>query len=172
MRGLSVALVGLVCLAALGSGSALAQYPPPNGNCTVTPSDPNPGTGATIQLTVTATKGSGETDPGAAGKAVLVSQPGTGASVAPGTFTTGPDGRAVLTVQTGSAPGQLSVNVDCGVDRVAGVRIPVGVPPTPPSTGTGTSSSSSLPLAPVWLLGSVLLLGGIGARLAVRRARR
>jgi len=139
MRTLRVALLCLSGLVALSVGVALAQYPTPEGNVTATPSDPNPGVEATIQLTVTATTATGGGAAGASCTAAISSQPGTGASVSPTTFVTGSNGQAVLTVQTGSASGQLRLSIVCGA-RTAAITLPVGAPPAPPATGTGIES--------------------------------
>ncbi len=175
MRVFRFAFVSLVGMVALGLTAALAQYPSPNGNVTGTPTNPNPGTGATVQLTITATTVSGAIDPNAACTAAIASQPGTGASVAPTSFTTGSDGRAVLTVQTGSASGQLKINVVCG-SRTAGIVLAVGAPPSAPNTGTGRASDvqsgRSWQMAVIPLLALGVMLGTFGLRRSARRFRR
>ena len=174
MTTFRLVLVSLVALMAFGASAAFAQYPNPNGNVTGTPSNPNPGTGTTVQLTITATTASGAVDANAACTSAIASQPGTGASVAPASFTTGSDGRAVLTVQSGSASGQLKINVVCG-SRAAGVVLAVGAPPTAPNTGTAGQESQSergwLFIA-IPLLAVVAALGVLGLRKTATRDQR
>ncbi len=138
MRTLRVALLCLSGLVALSVGVALAQYPRLRERHSDTV-DPNPGVEATIQLTVTATPARGGAAAGASCTAAISSQPGTGASVSPTSFVTGSNGQAVLTVQTGSASGQLRLSIVCGA-RTAAITLPVGAPPAPPATGTGIES--------------------------------
>lgn len=175
MLKLRVALLCLTGIVALGAGVALGQYPQPGGNVTATPSNPNPAVGATVQLTVTATTATGAVDPNVSCTAAISSQPGTGASVSPTTFTTGSNGQAVLTIQTGSASGQLGLSVVCGA-RTTAITLPVGAPPAAPATGMGTEPRSlqgwDSGMRTMALAGLAMVLTLVGVWKFARRAAR
>jgi hypothetical protein len=162
MQPISRTIIAIVAVAALGAGTALAQYPPPGGNITTST--------AGNQLTVTVSTQSGAPSPNVVCVASVGSQPGTGASVSPTNFTTNAQGRAVLNVTPGSGTGQVRIDIACGTLSASAV-LPVGAQPAPPSTGSGgeDSSSSGLPLA---LFGGALALAAVAGLAGYRRLSR
>ena len=124
---------------ALPVSAALAQYPPAGGNVTVTTSDPNPDTGATVNIPVAVLDATSGPVADAACTATVSSQPGSDASVSPPSFTTDSEGKATLSLSTGSSNGAVTVEVSCG-DLDATVTVPIGSI-SPPDTGAGLSSS-------------------------------
>jgi hypothetical protein len=164
-----LALVALA-LAALPAAAAFAQYPEPLGVCTVTPNQASVSPNSVATFTVQTRTAAGAPAGGVSGTAAVGS--GSGTVLTP-TFTTNSAGQATIQVQTGSNPGNLTLNVTCGALQTTGV-VSVSAPsvqPKPPDTGLGTASSDSLPIA--WmLLAGMAFLAAAGAATATVTVRR
>jgi hypothetical protein len=170
MNGLRILVV--IALAAVGLGaasSALAQYPQPAGSCTVSFSPSNPAPNSTVTVTVSVLTNQGGPASGVQGTASVSG--GSGASITP-TFTTGADGKATLTLQTGSSVANLTVSVVCGAANTSAV-LGVGATqqPGPPSTGQGSAAgdSSSFPVAWAAALVAAVAILGTGTAVVARR---
>lgn len=171
-------LISLIAaaLAALGLTAATAQYPAPQGSCSVSAGSATAPANTTISFTVTVLTGDGAPAAGVQGVASIISQPGSGATIVNPNYTTGADGKAVIQVQSGDTAGQITLGVTCGtlsassiVSVVAGVTAPT---PKPPVTGDGASAGGSdAPMA--WGLAGALavIVAGAGAG-AITFARR
>jgi len=145
MKGILIALTVSAALL-LGSSAAIAQYPQPTGNLTLTSPTVTATTGASITLTCELRDTSGAPIAGAPCTFTIESEPGTDAAVGSKvvTKTTDANGIATTVLQTGSTPGQIVVSATSGTFRsvtVVTVTGPAGTPPaspvSPPSTGDG-----------------------------------
>lgn len=184
MRAAIVAIFAVASLA-LGATSALAQYPPPAGNIAVVPTTPNPPVGGETPFSIKLLSQAGVNESGTVCSARVASQPGAGAFVVPESFVTAADGSASLTLHSGSAAGEVKVEVKCG-EHTALATFAVGsknesapvpgaapqVPPLPPATGESTSrDGSSMPLAALFTaVGAAGLASVFGARRLRNRA--
>lgn len=179
MRAAIVAIFAAASLA-LGATAALAQYPPPAGNIAVVPTDPDPPVGGETPFTIKLLSQAGVNESGTVCSARVASQPGAGAFVVPESFVTAVDGSANLTLHSGSAAGEVKVEVKCG-EHTALATFAVGstnesapagapqLPPLPPATGESTSrDSSSLPLAALF---TIVGAAGLASVFGVRRLR-
>ena len=157
----------LISTAALLPATAAAQYPPPDGVCVITPSDPNPPADTTITVTVTSTDGDGHAE---AGILITLTVTGPGASSEPPSATSDGNGQATFTVQTGTGD-TITPAADCDGKKPTAI-IPVGKPPEPPETGTGTAGGNSdAVITPLLGLAVILAAGAGGLTLAARRSR-
>lgn len=182
MSGYRAIVLALFAVVGLGAGIALAQYPPPAGSgITVTPQNPNPPVGSNVQVTVVVREGTGSqiVSGGSQGQ-VLAALPtaytatvsgGSGATVSPASGTTDAQGRATLTVFTGTVAATLTVKVTTPAGLTGQATLFVGTAPAPPATGNaGFTEGSSFPTLPVAALGAVAVLAiGGGAGLYLRR---
>ena len=173
---LGVALVAGLALsvALVAGGVARAQYPPPGGNVTVTPSDPTPDVGDTVTLTIAVVDEDGNPVANQACVAQVTSQPGTGASVVNPNVQTDASGNATVQVNVGDTAGAVTVTVTCG-ELSGSAVLSVGQAPAPPETGTaGTLAESGRPNWQLLLIAGLaaLAVGGAGAAwLRVRVSR-
>jgi hypothetical protein len=113
MRAIRLIALSVASVLALSVSAAFAQYPAPAGSVGISLSTANPQVGSTVDATVRIIGPGGSTLGGASCSASVSG--GTGASVSPAEFTTGPDGSAALSVNTGSSAGQITVTVNCNV---------------------------------------------------------
>jgi hypothetical protein len=163
-------VVALIALAAFPAAIAVAQYPEPLGVCTVTPNQPSVAPNSVASFTVSTRTTGGQPAPNISGTVTLASGQGT---VLTPTFTTGANGTAVVQVQAGANPGNITLNVTCGPLQTTGV-VSVSTPavqPKPPDTGLGTSASEG-GLSLFWVLAGIALVGAAsaaGATVAIRR---
>ena len=163
-------LLLVVMATALPVSIVSAQYPPPQGACTVTPPAPPYLTGQTVIFVVTALKNDGSPDAGLTGTVTV-----TGGTAAP-TFTTDANGKAniavTITASTTTVGAQVGVKVSCaGISGSS--TISINTPqPKPPDTGFGTASEDdSFPFA--WLFGGLAAMSAAGAAAyAVARSRK
>lgn len=164
----------VAALAALGLTAATAQYPAPQGSCSVSAGSATAPANTTVSFTVTVLTGDGAPAAGVEGVASIISQPGSGATVVNPNYTTGTDGKAIIQVQTGDTAGQITLGVTCGtlnassiVSVVAGVQAPT---PKPPVTGDGSASGDSNATLAWGAAGALaVLLTGAGALTVARR---
>jgi hypothetical protein len=165
MKRMIVAVVVSAIVAMMAVAPAAAQYPPPTGSVAVAVSDQTPGVGetVTVDVVVSATQAA---VPGGGGHDILasVAKPaaltqappyactssvagGSGATVTPTSFNTDAQGKATLSVFTGTQPGQLTVSVKCG-ELSSQVILTVGgggATGTPPSSGGGQTPVPGAP---------------------------
>ena len=145
---------------ALSASTAAAQlYPDPQGVCVLTPAEPNPSLNTDTEIRLVLSDLSGNPLAGVASTAMLVSQPGGGATVAPLNFTTDANGQATLVLDTGDTAGLVTIETVCG-ELSANLNIPIGQPPGPPNTGTGPGSSLSMGASALAMAG--LAVGAVG----------
>ncbi len=178
---------GLIAAAALlasawGATAALAQYPPPTGNVTVTTSSATAPLGGTVTLTLTVKDVNGAPVANRACTLSIASQPGTGASVTPASATTNASGVVSANLSVGTTAGVVSVSANCGgVLGVASVNVG-GVQTAPssgvglPATGTGINSSGTSGITYVFIAlaaaGVLIALSAGGVTVASKRRRR
>jgi hypothetical protein len=169
--GALIALVASLLAVLPFGGTAHAQYPPPTGNVTVIAENMTPAVGTTVPVAATVRDQYGSVVAGVACTFVIVSQPGTSATVAPGPVSTDVNGVANTTLSTGTTAGTITVEAICGeltsqVSVVVGEPVAVGLPPT----GTG---DADMPAGVVWTLAMVAATAlGIGGMLVVATVRR
>ena len=170
--GILVALAASLLALPLFHGAARAQYPPPTGNVTLTAGTTTTTPGSSVPISATIRDQYGSVVAGVACTFSIISQPGTGASVVPGPFTTDLNGLARTTLSAGSTAGTIVVGALCG-ELSAQVSVvnsaAVGLPPT------GTSQADDTPAGMTWVLGiaagAALGIGGTLAVMVVRRTR-
>ena len=181
MKRILALLVTAVAASVTLAVPAAAQYPAPQEPITISVSNPNPGVGETVTINIVISGNQARAIDGDASGPLFVSarkpspamlqalafqqsapytctsavSGGSGATVNPTNFTTDDEGRASLSLFTGTQPGLLTVSVQCG-SLSSQVVIPVGgaaTPPAPPATGfgPGPSEGSSIP-GFAWLL--------------------
>lgn len=170
---LGVALVaGLALSVSLVSGGvARAQYPPPGGNVTVTPSDPTPDVGETVTLTIAVVDEDGNPVANQACVAQVTSQPGTGASVLNPNVQTDANGNATVQVNVGDTAGAVTVTVTCG-ELSGSAVLSVGEAPAPPETGTGGNLAEGNGATwRLFLIAGLAVLAASGAGAAWLRVR-
>ena len=158
------ALLGVLSIMLLATSTvAVAQYPGPAANITLTPSDATPEPGSTVTIAISVTDGDGEPVEGVGLTAEITSQPGDSAEIIdPANVTTGADGTASIDVFVGHDPGQVVVLVTAN-DLEASVVLSVGVDPIPPDTGTsGAASASDSSLIPGTMATVGIVAAGIG----------
>ena len=137
-----------IALALVSSaGAAVAQYPQPTGNLTLTSAAVSSPVGSDVLLTCALLDASGAPIGNAPCTFTIESEPGDDAAVGSKvvTRTTDASGVAVTTLKTGSTPGQVIVSATSGSFRsviVVSVAGATGLPPAasllrPPSTGDG-----------------------------------
>jgi hypothetical protein len=166
-------VLGIVATAFLALAQvALAQYPPPDGAVSVSPSDPIPELGSNTTLTVAVVDSAGAPIAGAVCTAEITSQPGSTASVVDPAVTTGADGIAKIDVAVGDSPGAVVVGITCG-DLEASIVLSAGATPGPPDAGSGgllfDDESGSFS---TYLIGGSLLIvvaGALVGSLALRK---
>ncbi|MGE5597276.1 MAG: hypothetical protein ACM3S1_14725, partial [Hyphomicrobiales bacterium] len=170
MRFLTAVLASAAMLGALAVAPAFAQYPPPGEPITITPSNATPAVGQTITLQIqvnqqqaaaignqgggvilaSAMKPGAATGPQAqAGLQVVACTAGVtggaGATVTPTSFNTDAQGRAELSLYTGTQPGTLTVGVTCGSNS-AQILVQVGAAtPTVTATAPGVEVTGTPP---------------------------
>ncbi len=150
-------LTAIVAAGALIPATAFAQYPPPDGNLTITVVDSN------TVVKVTATDAAGSP---VAGAVVSATVAGTGASISPASATTNSQGQAVFTLIAGT--GSVTVSATSG-ELTAQVVVPDEAP-SPPDTGKGTlSPTSDSFLATVFGTAAVMVLLAAGGIAVVSR---
>jgi hypothetical protein len=174
MRFRTIAVTA-AALVALGASQALAQYPPPLGSISASPSNPNPGLNSDTSVTVTVNSDAGVPAGSAACGATIASQPGTDATLSPSNFVTDAAGQATLILHTGSAPGQVTIAVTCGqlsANTVVNVGASPDDVPRPPDTGAGAATGQSGGSSPLpWALAAAVGITGGAAFLATTRRR-
>ena len=170
-------VVGLVMVASafgLSSMSAEAappqQYPPPCP-CAVTVSvgEATPDIEDCIPITCKATDTAGAPVVDLECRMSVVSQPGTDATVTPGSVTTDVNGEATAQLCAGSAAGSVVVEAEtdcCGstgqVEVAPGTALvlPPAEPGAPPATGAGTGGGDSWPASLIAICSAVALAAG------------
>ena len=165
------AIVASMILMAATAGVAHAQYPPPDGSVSVVASQTTAVAGQQVAITATLRDASGDPLADQACVAYVASQPGNSASVSPRDVTTDASGVVRTTLNVGTTPGTIQVEVICGtfagrVGVVLGVAQPALAPIELPSTGSGPGSDA---IGPTALL---LLTAGAVLMLLARRIRR
>ncbi len=161
-----LAVVTSTMLIASMAGTAHAQYPPPGSSLTVTAGQTTATAGQTVPITAVLRDNDGDVLANQACVARVARQPGTGASVSPTDVTTDGNGAARTTLNVGSTPGTIEVEVVCGTitGRVSVILSAAAQPPQSPielpSTGSGPDSQSG-GLTAVLLItaGAIALLG-------------
>jgi hypothetical protein len=159
---------------ALGMTAAIAQYPPPGGSIFLIASVPSPTVNSESSFTVRLVASDGSAADSVACTAVIASQPGTGASVSPGSFTTASDGTATLNIQSGNTAGDVTVSVACGqISALATLTVVSGSSagdPLPPNTGQGVATGDNgMPSSPGWL--ALGVIAAAAATFGIKRAR-
>jgi hypothetical protein len=171
---------GLVAAAAvtlLGAraGGVRAQYPPPEGSCTIATSSTTPDPHSSVAVAVTVLDINGNAVPGVATGLSISRQPGTDASlsgIAPATDSSGV-AKGALQVGTSSGVIGLSAHTDvvfCAATVVVGqgaVLAAVNLP----DTGTGPATHGDASAALVALVMGSLGIVAVGSALNWRRAR-
>lgn len=167
----------VVLLAAWHANSASAQYPPPNGNCTVTIDTARVDAGGSANVKIVVRDVNGNPVPNAAVTVVISKQPGSGASVTMNSSTTDANGVVTGTVKVGSTAGVVEVSATpqgtgCSAQVVAGQGA-VAPEVALPSTGTGTGSGGAQRgidgmLVLLTLAGAGVVAAGAAARRAAR----
>ena len=179
---IGIAVLGALIAAAVMAGGAAAQYPEAIGAVIVASGDTAPGPNETVPVTATVVDEDGNPVAGASCTFSVAGQPGAGASVEPGPFTTNSDGEVSTTLHSGSTGGNVTIAASCQLDGAeltaqtvvvvsgAGEAAP---PASLPDTGSGGGTGSDLML--VWgfaVAGALLALAGLTTvGLAWRRAR-
>lgn len=167
----AVAVLTLLLTTVLWADSAAAQYPPPTGNLVLEASSTSPPTGTAVSITATARDPSGVIVAGLSCTFAIVSQPGTGATVAPGPVISDVNGVAKTTLNVGGTAGTIVVRSTCG-DFSALVSVVAGAEAAAaqlPATGTGLDSSGTWALSTLALILGVATVAGAGAAWAARR---
>ena len=153
-------------------GQAGAQYPPPNGSLVLTAADGTPDLNSEVQVSAVIQDENGDAAAGVECTFAVTDQPGSGAIVDAGPFTTDAEGSVSTTLSTGASAGTIVVEATCGtlsaeVSLVAGEAAP---PASLPSTGTGGSESGT-----AWAFWALIAAGAAvalsGMALAWRRAK-
>ena len=139
-----IALLVSVSLAfLLATSAAIAQYPQPTGNLTLTASSTVSTTGADVLLACLLKDSAGNPNAGAPCTFTVVSGDAeVGSKVV--TKTTNASGTATTILKIGSTPGQIVVTASSGnfqstivVSVASGAGAPPAAPISPPSTGDG-----------------------------------
>ena len=138
MKGILVALTVFAAFV-MASNAAIAQYPQPTGNLTLTSSTVTTTTGASVTLTCNLRDTTGAPIANAACTFAIESEPGTDAAVGSKvvTRTTDANGVATTVLQTGSTPGQIVVSATSGTFRSVTVVTVAGASGTPPASSSG-----------------------------------
>ena len=166
--------IGLGAGVALGLlGQAGAQYPPPNGSLVLTSADGTPELNSDVLVSAVIQDENGDAAAGVECTFAVTDQPGSGATVDAGPFTTDAEGSVSTTLSTGASAGTIVVEATCGtlsaeVSLVAGEA--AAPPASLPSTGTGGSESGT-----TWAFWALIAAGAAvalsGMALAWRRAK-
>jgi hypothetical protein len=165
-----------VLVAAFHAGGAHAQYPAPNGNCSVATSATTTNANGSVTLTVTVRDVNGNLASNQAVTLQVTKQPGSDATVTPNSGVTNAQGQITATLHSGSKAGVVEVSASpastgCAASVVVGsgeVASEVNLP----NTGTGATAGGDSPFAPIAL--AVALAGAalMGAGALRRRAAR
>ena len=168
MRRVRILVIALVVLAGLPIGAAYAQYPPPEGTCTVA-GPASLSLGGTGTYTVTVLDKDGKVLAGTLITATVV--PANGGTVSPGSAVSDAAGKATFTVTVApNATATVSVSIKCGsLTASAVVNVPPAVLPKPPDTGFGLAENDGSSFPYLWVFGGVALAGALGAAYAVSR---
>ncbi len=167
--------VGLAVLAiGLTAGISQAQYPPPSGSVTLTAQGSGQA-GDSMQVTASVRDASGAPVSGIGCTFTIAAQPGSDAAIQPGPIVTDAAGNAVATLNTGSTPGNITVDTMCGtysgrvlVSVVAAGSVGSEAPTALPSTGyPRTVDANYLGLAALALV--LLGVSFVGVGVAARR---
>ncbi len=169
------------------AGGVSAQYPPPNGNCTLSIDATHVESGGTAGVTVTVLDAFSHPKSGATVTVEVSTQPGTDASVDMDSSTTDSNGKATGTLHVGTTAGvvYLTANAEgssCGAQVVvepvpvsteaATPQAEVAAEVSLPNTGTGTSAGGAS-IATLILLAvagaTVIAAGGVGMRRTARK---
>ena len=160
----------LVLIAFTHAGSVSAQYPPPNGNCTLSIDATQVSPGGTAGVTVTVLDAASNPKGGVAVTVQVSGQPGSDASVNMNSATTGANGKVTGTLHVGTAGGvvKLTANQEggnCGAQVVVG-QGEVAPEVNLPNTGSGTNADgpSKGLLALLALVGGAVIAVGVGMR--------
>lgn len=161
-------VIALVVLAGLPLGAAFAQYPPPEGTCTV--AGPASLTlGGSGDYTVTVLDKNGKALPGTTITAAVV--PANAGTVTPASAVSDANGKASFKVTiNASGSAVVSVSIKCGSLSASAVVSPNVPLPKPPDTGSGAgldNGGDSFPF--LWVFGGIALLGVAGVGYAVAR---
>ena len=154
---------------------AQAQYPPPNGNCTVSTSATTTESNGSVTVTVTVRDVNGKVAPNQAVTLKISKQPGTGASVTPDSGVTNAQGQITATLHSGTVAGAVEVSASpadtaCAASVVVGsgdVASQVNLP----NTGTGTTAADGSPVGAVALAVATAGIALMGASALRRRTR-
>lgn len=172
-------VVGLVMVAAaLGLSSTAAEAAPPQQYpapcpCVVTVSvgEATPTLGDCIPITCKAADTAGAPVVDLECRMSVVSQPGTDATVTPGSVTTDVNGEATAQLCAGSAAGSVVVEAEtdcCGstgqvevtAERSTATLGEVGAPAAAPPTGAGTGGGDSWPVSLIAICSAIVLAAG------------
>ncbi|HLB22472.1 MAG TPA: hypothetical protein VJP07_00100 [Dehalococcoidia bacterium] len=167
-----LAIITTMILIASNASTAHAQYPPPDASLTVTASQTTATAGQQVTVSAVLRDADGDVLANQPCVARVASQPGTGASVSPTDITTDGNGVARTTLNVGTTPGTIQVEVVCGtiVGRVGVILGAAAQPPLSPIELPGTGSGPDTPSAGLSAL--LLLTAGAIALLAARRYAR
>ena len=187
-----VLTVATMLIAGVFSGTALADYPPPNGSAQLNVSITSAGTGEAVTLTLIVLDADGNPVANAACTLSITDQPGSDASVAQTSAETDANGAITGILDVGGSLGAVVVTAICPVG--AGASDVLSASGTVVVSGTGTGGAAlppaSLPstgLSPaddgggtgfaqlaitIAAVSGALLVFGIVSHAARRRARR
>ncbi|HUS81628.1 MAG TPA: hypothetical protein VM013_00030 [Dehalococcoidia bacterium] len=167
--------VGVLLVGVLG-GTALAVYPPPTGSVSMGTSNTTPATGTSVSVSATVLNQFGSPAFGLSCTFQIASQPGSDAVVDAGPKMTDDYGIATTTLNTGTTPGSIVVDANCG-ELTSQVLVQVAGAPSAtillPATGTGSEAAptSLVLIATLLATGLLCMAGGTSLRIAARRAR-
>ncbi len=172
--GLAAAVVATLFVARTGHVSA--QYPPPEGSCTITTSSTTPDPHSSVAVAVTVLDINGKAVPGVATGLSISRQPGSDASLSGNAAATDSLGVVKGALQVGTSSGVIGLSahtdvVSCAATVVVGqgaVLAAVNLP----DTGTGAATPGDAPAVLVAFLMGSLGIAAVGSALNWRRARR
>jgi hypothetical protein len=171
--GLAAAVV--VALFAARASDVSAQYPPPEGSCSIATSSTTPDRSTSVTVAVTVLDINGKAVPGVATGLSISRQPGNDASLSGNAPATDSLGLVKGALQVGTSSGVIGLSAHTGVVSCA-ATIVVGqgavlAAVNLPDTGSGAAASGDAPAVLVaFLLGSLGLVVA-GSALNWRRAR-
>ncbi len=171
--GLAVA-AGVMLFATHG-GRASAQYPPPEGSCSIATSSTTPDPNSSVAVSVTVLDINGKAIPGVATGLSISRQPGNDASLSGNAPATDSAGLVKGALQVGTSSGVIGLSAHTGVVSCAATVVvgqgAVLAAVNLPDTGSGAAASGDAPAVLVaFLLGSLGLVV-VGSALNWRRAR-
>ena len=120
---------------------AWAQYPPPGGTVVLAATDTSAVLGEEVGVTATVQDANGVPASGVECTFSIADQPGNDASVDAGPVTTDAAGNVSSTLNTGSAAGDIVVEVTCG-ELSAQVSVVAGTEAAPPASFPETGAET------------------------------